>query len=464
MDTAHRDASSAAAWRAESVCISFWSELKGGVARMGLERQERLEFELTELLLCKLGAVCNRHHRRGCAAPDAAAVAGGVQFYDDQEGDSQVSIPRQLARSFGDGGCNLANRGGGLTGCCIARHLFQRSMVKSFQHLAVDLIIAGAMAFGASYIDTSGLPFWGRALLWMTYWFWQGAVCTGIWVIAHECGHQAFSPSKFVNDSVGWVLHSALLVPYHSWRISHRNHHSNTGSCENDEVFCPARRDDYHEEDGDLMRDVPLVVLWRLFTMLTVGWMPGYLFLNATGPHKYAGKTRDHFNPSSALFAKEEYFDIVSSDVGMLLMVGVLAFCCSEFGVVEVLKYYWMPYMWVNNWLVMITYLQHTDVFMPHYRAEEWNWLRGALCTVDRSFTPVLDHLFHHITDSHVCHHLFHTMPFYNAVEATKYIKEVLGPYYMKDDTFFLKALYRSMYTCRFVENEGNIVWYRQHD
>uniref|UniRef100_A0A7R9U6X6 SAP domain-containing protein n=1 Tax=Pinguiococcus pyrenoidosus TaxID=172671 RepID=A0A7R9U6X6_9STRA len=346
----------------------------------------------------------------------------------------------------------------------IPRHLFQRSMVKSFQHLAVDLIIAGAMAFGASYIDTSGLPFWGRALLWMTYWFWQGAVCTGIWVIAHECGHQAFSPSKFVNDSVGWVLHSALLVPYHSWRISHRNHHSNTGSCENDEVFCPARRDDYHEEDGDLMRDVPLVVLWRLFTMLTVGWMPGYLFLNATGPHKYAGKTRDHFNPNSALFAKEEYFDIVSSDVGMLLMVGVLAFCCSEFGVVEVLKYYWMPYMWVNNWLVMITYLQHTDVFMPHYRAEEWNWLRGALCTVDRSFTPVLDHLFHHITDSHVCHHLFHTMPFYNAMEATKYIKEVLGPYYMKDDTFFLKALYRSMYTCRFVENEGNIVWYRQHD
>uniref|UniRef100_A0A7S1UJI0 SAP domain-containing protein n=2 Tax=Phaeomonas parva TaxID=124430 RepID=A0A7S1UJI0_9STRA len=346
----------------------------------------------------------------------------------------------------------------------IPRHCFQRSAVKSFQHLFVDLSIVAGLAYAASFIDTSDLPTWGKWLAWATYGFWQGAVGTGVWVIAHECGHQAFSPSKFINDSVGWVLHSALLVPYHSWRISHRNHHSNTGSCENDEVFCPARRDDYHDADGDLMRDVPLVTLYRLFMALTVGWMPGYLFLNVTGPHKYNGKVNNHFNPKSALFAPEEYFDIVSSDVGVLLTVAGLGYAVHTFGALAVLKYYWVPYMWVNNWLVMITFLQHTDVFMPHYRKDEWNWLRGALCTVDRSFTPVLNHLFHHITDTHVCHHLFHTMPFYHAQEASKHIKEVLGPYYMKDDTFFLKALWRSMSTCRFVPNEGNIVWYQQHD
>ena len=31
-----------------------------------------------------------------------------------------------------------------------------------------------------------------------------------------QCGHQAFSDSKTINDSVGWVLHSALLVPVSS--------------------------------------------------------------------------------------------------------------------------------------------------------------------------------------------------------------------------------------------------------
>ena len=45
----------------------------------------------------------------------------------------------------------------------------------------------------------------------------QGAVCTGLWVIAHECGHQAFSKYQTVNDAVGIVLHSSLLVPYFSW-------------------------------------------------------------------------------------------------------------------------------------------------------------------------------------------------------------------------------------------------------
>jgi fatty acid desaturase len=39
----------------------------------------------------------------------------------------------------------------------------------------------------------------------------------GIWVIAHECGHGAFSDYTWVNDLVGFTMHSALLVPYYSW-------------------------------------------------------------------------------------------------------------------------------------------------------------------------------------------------------------------------------------------------------
>ncbi len=40
---------------------------------------------------------------------------------------------------------------------------------------------------------------------------------TGVWVVAHECGHGAFSDWQPVNDGVGLVLHSCLLVPYFSW-------------------------------------------------------------------------------------------------------------------------------------------------------------------------------------------------------------------------------------------------------
>ena len=85
----------------------------------------------------------------------------------------------------------------------------------------------------------------------------------------------------------------------------------------------------------------------------------------------------------------------------------------------------------------------------------------GALCTVDRSFGPILDHTFHHISDTHVCHHLFSKMPFYHAQEATECIRKVLGPYYMKDETPLIRALYRSYSACQFIEDDGDIVFYK---
>jgi omega-6 fatty acid desaturase (delta-12 desaturase) len=39
----------------------------------------------------------------------------------------------------------------------------------------------------------------------------------------------------------------------------------------------------------------------------------------------------------------------------------------------------------VNHWLVLITFLQHTDPLLPHYRASEFTFTRGALATLDRS-------------------------------------------------------------------------------
>lgn len=32
----------------------------------------------------------------------------------------------------------------------------------------------------------------------------------------------------------------------------------------------------------------------------------------------------------------------------------------------------------------MITFLQHTHISLPHYDDKEWDWLRGAMATVDR--------------------------------------------------------------------------------
>lgn len=99
----------------------------------------------------------------------------------------------------------------------IPKHCFERSLLRSSYHLARNLATVGLLFLASSFIDHPALPKALSAALWPVYWAVQGAFLTGIWVIAHECGHGAFSDSTSINDAVGLVLHSLLLVPYFSW-------------------------------------------------------------------------------------------------------------------------------------------------------------------------------------------------------------------------------------------------------
>jgi len=52
-------------------------------------------------------------------------------------------------------------------------------------------LLSGATVF---YIPQE----WMYAPVWLAYGFITGTIATGCWVIAHECGHQAFSDNKFL--------------------------------------------------------------------------------------------------------------------------------------------------------------------------------------------------------------------------------------------------------------------------
>jgi omega-6 fatty acid desaturase (delta-12 desaturase) len=291
-----------------------------------------------------------------------------------------------------------------------------------------------------------------QLLFWPVYWAVQGCVMTGLWVVAHECGHQAFSESKALNNAVGMFAHSFLLVPYHSWRISHAHHHGNTGSMENDEVFVPPLRSEVPASPPTKVAVIIHMVIMELF-----GW-PGYLVANITGPKKYKGKNNSHFSPDSVLFAASEKDDVARSVTAFFSVVALIVVAAMFLGVGFVFRAYVVPLLITNFWLVTITYLQHTDVYLPHYRGKDWNWLRGALATVDRDY-GILNVVFHHIGDTHVAHHLFKEIPHYHAQEATAAIKAKLGKYYLYDDTPILKALWTNLNTCQYVDDEGGVVF-----
>ena len=339
----------------------------------------------------------------------------------------------------------------------IPQHCFKRSLIRSTSYLIRDLLMVGILIYSTSFIDRfSGLLGW---ILWSLYWVAQGCVCTGVWVIAHECGHHAFSEYTLVDDMVGFFLHSWLLVPYFSWKYSHRRHHSNTGSLSRDEVFVPKTKNNLtffaHYQNNPFGR------LMIIAVALTLGW-PLYLTFNVSG--RSYERPASHYNPYGPIFNKRERFQVFLSDVSLVGVAIYLYKLASRHGLPWLVQVYGVPLMIVNGFLVLITYLQHTHPSLPHYSDSEWEWLRGALSTVDRDY-GVLNRVFHHITDTHVVHHIFSSMPHYHAEEATKAIKPILGSYYQFDGTPVLESLWREFKLCVFVDAdshmlEDGVFWY----
>jgi len=331
----------------------------------------------------------------------------------------------------------------------IPPHCFNRSVLRSFSYVVYDLLISSALLYLAlNFIPTIPAPFHYAA--WPLYWAAQGCVLTGVWVIAHECGHHAFSDYQLLDDIVGLVLHSALLVPYFSWKYSHRRHHSNTGSLERDEVFVPKKKSSLGWYSKYLSNN-PVGRLVTLAIQLTLGW-PLYLAFNVSGrPYP---RFACHYDPNSPIYSDRERVQIFISDVGLVTAVYALYRLAALFGFWWVVRVYGVPLLIVNGFLVLITFLQHTHPALPHYDSSEWDWLRGALATMDRDY-GFLNKVFHNITDTHVAHHLFSTMPHYHAMEATKAIKPILGEYYQFDGTPVFKAMFREVKECVYIEQDN---------
>ncbi|KAF2857142.1 oleate delta-12 desaturase [Piedraia hortae CBS 480.64] len=363
----------------------------------------------------------------------------------------------------------------------IPKHCYERSGLRGLAYVARDILsLAVTFMLFNTFCTPQYVPWQpARAVLWTIYTFVQGLFGTGLWVLAHECGHQAFSPSKTLNDTVGWFCHSALLVPYFSWKFSHRAHHKATGNMERDMVFVPRTREEQASRMGwlmhemhELLEETPIWTALHLISQQLVGW-PYYLVANVTGhdnherQHEGKGKGKhngdfsvNHFFTSSPLYDRKEEHLILLSDLGLVIVGTILYLIGQKYGLANLAVWYIAPYLWVNHWLVAITYLQHTDPTLPHYTGDAWSYTRGAAATIDREFGFIGRHLFHGIIETHVLHHYVCTIPFYHADEATEAIKPIMGQHYRSNTKGgplgFMRALWEAPRWCQWVEpNEG---------
>lgn len=360
----------------------------------------------------------------------------------------------------------------------IPKECFERSYLHSMYFVSRDTIIAiGIVLLTKSCLSTE-IPsnlFSLEGLTWFAGWnmyaFWMGATVMGHWVLAHECGHGAFSPSQMFNDFWGFIMHQALLVPYFAWQYTHAKHHRRTAHLVDGESHVPSTRDEcglfmaIHEVIGD-----GPYAAFEVFTHCVLGW-PLYLMglastgrLANDGSFLQKGEIMDHFRTNSKFYPSNGKLDakIMVSAIGVIATLGLLLKLSLDHGFLTVFLWYTAPYLWVNFWLVTYTWLQHNDPSVPQYGPDEWNWVRGALTTIDRPY-GIFCWFHHKIGSTHVAHHLFHEMPFYRADEATAAIKAFLEPkgLYNYDPTPWYKAMWRIAHDCHFMEDMNGVQYWK---
>ena len=212
------------------------------------------------------------------------------------------------------------------------------------------------------------------------------------------------------------------MTPYFSWQSTHRRHHVWANDMKMDHNYVPLRKNEYlqalkqrADRVDDLAQDAPFYTFIRIVMQQLFGW-PWYLLFNITSsatslpkgrrPKEWFGNS--HLDPWGSLFRSEEAHLIALSDFGLASMAFLLYSAAARTDNAGLVFLLWVqPYLWLNNWIVAVTYLHHTHPKVPKYEHEAWTFVKGATATIDREFGFIGKHCFHNIIEYHVIHHLF---------------------------------------------------------
>jgi len=307
---------------------------------------------------------------------------------------------------------------------------FQPSTFKSISYVVRDALIVSFLYFGYSWI-LNNYPLYGY-LLAPIYCLTQGTFFWAIFVLGHDCGHGSFSQNSLVNEIFGHLLHTFILVPYHPWRLSHRKHHKNTGHIDNDEIFYPFRVDKANKEQTK----IPFYI--EGIFMLGFGWM-AYLVVG------FNGDLNSHFAVKNNVIYKKDHerAQAFRSLVCWWLWLTVTLFWSYQVGLINSVLLYWIPIFVFASWLVLVTFLHHSEGGVTWLSGDKWDYVSGNLVSVDRTYGAILNHI-HHNIETHVIHHLFPAIPHYNLREADEHLQKVLQDKQIKSDENFLVAFFQN--------------------
>ncbi len=253
-------------------------------------------------------------------------------------------------------------------------HCFQSSLLTSYYYVVKDLAIICALYAAYLFVERhSPSP----VLVWIAaapvYAYLQGTMMWALFVLGHDCGHGSFSKYPLLNDLTGTLLHAIILVPYYPWKVSHQQHHKNTGNIDKDEIFYPVRQ-------RDICRRRKFIPLFGF----GISW---FLYL----VRGYAPRPASHVNPFHPLFARHLVACLASLAMVVAWVVLALAPYAAHVGTARFAAHYLMPIFNFASWLVVTTFLHHqvapcllSTIFPPPFSLPRSSDCRPPSC----SFCP----------------------------------------------------------------------------
>jgi omega-6 fatty acid desaturase (delta-12 desaturase) len=266
-----------------------------------------------------------------------------------------------------------------------------------------------SMLRAACELAMSGIPF---GLIWyLMYWslshghIWLYAVLifpaagflVRLFLIQHDCGHQAFFANRHANDWTGRVISVITLTPYDHWRRAHAIHHATSGNLD---------RRGVGDIDTLTVAEYEARSRWtrlryRLYRHPVVMFGIGPFFIFVLQNRLPAGFMRNGWRPWASTMATNAA--LLAVFALMIYAVGLASFLLINLPI-------FLLGATTGGWLF---YVQHQFPQTYWEKGEKWNVREASLLGSSHYDLPPLLRWFTANIGVHHVHHLSSRIPFY---------------------------------------------------
>ncbi|HZP87015.1 MAG TPA: fatty acid desaturase [Burkholderiales bacterium] len=262
-----------------------------------------------------------------------------------------------------------------------------------------------------------------------------------LFLIQHDCGHQAFVPSRRANDWIGRCLGVFTLTAYQHWKRAHAIHHATSGNLDRRGVG-----------DIDTLTVAeyaarPRLLRWRYrlyrnpLVMLCIG--PAFVFLLQN--RVPAGFFRAGWR---------HWASTLGTDAAIVLFATLISYWIGFVPFLKVHGPIMLLSATVGGWLF---YVQHQFENTSWSRAERWEFHKTAMYGSSHYHLPAILRWFTANIGMHHAHHLCSRIPFYRLPLALDQVPELQCAYRLT-----LLQSFRCMKLTLWDEGSGRLVSFRE--